>query len=327
VGGSPTFDAGVENLERFIAAISRATAEVQQSAEVLQQHADALEEMAHTVEETVGGLATDVENLRDEVEDGYDEAKDDVEGLGRSAHDAAEGRLSSAEESLERGGAAFGERISGERADWDKDSQELSDQGFRALDSELETLKQETQASQQETEAAFEALEGALQTLQGEADTLRSETASRMEAFQHSLEDATVAEIHNEASEAMNGFSSLKDELEAECSSIAQEEQQFYSTWLDEQKQRGHEVQDSFKTLVEETTDELGSLGREGLEGPVDEAVRASLDPLLGELDEVESQVSSEEPTITELGPLVEDLDTAKHVVGDIDQVLQSMDD
>lgn len=321
----PTADTGLDNLERFIEAITAATVELQSSTDALQQRTGQVSGFEDGIGEALGGYADDLDRLQDELAGEHQEAHASVEGLAGVAQ-TGEQELAAAVTSLEQGESQFGGRMTAAAADWNQDLSALTEGGFRPLDTELDRVHQDAQTSGEETDAAFDAFEAALPPIQSGVESLGAETGGKLEALHTALEGTEATELETAASECVSGLTGLEQRIETECTSISSETETLYQAWLAALQGEGQELQATFGTLMTNSTQVVGDISRDQVEGPFDAALEGYLQPLDTELDDVESLFSTEAATVAELEPMIEDVEIAGSVAPRIHDALESMD-
>ncbi len=315
------WDEGVENLQKFCAALEETNARLSQDTSnvgILTENAHRLEEGAHEgwagLDETLGSFLTELEN-------GVTEADTQLAELSELSHEAATARLGAAEDDVEEALTATDGKLDHGREDLERGFAELAGAGFDALGDTLEGVVSQLTQGAEADHQAFEAFSDAIEDLLQQTEALRSETVQGIEDAEGDLR-GEIAALESDCAECVTGWcEEVPGDLHEECEPIGDELQQAYEGFADGAEADGNDVEEMVSTLAGDAeqfvAQEVGDLGH-----AIDEtAERAAA--FAGELSQAVVILGDGHQTTEALAPMVDDLEIAKRIVGKIDELLE----
>jgi chromosome segregation ATPase len=324
--GSPLNPTGsVENLEKFVQTLTDTIAKVQDVADDLGAEADALAELEKEVPEQMGEVGSALDALLDEVETAHRDAEADVDQAVTLAHALGEERLQSLSSRVDEVEQAFHADLSQGRADADESFGGLEEEGFQALSAAIDDATREVDEARQASEGTLEDLGNKAGELQKEVESAETEALARVEPAIDALSGEDASELEQAASDAVSRMQGLSDDVESACEAAEGEVTGRYGEFRDAAQDETEDLTNGTVTVIDETWEAAHTSYadplREALVGVEEQGYRE----LSEALEKLTEQLGEGQQTTTRLEPMVHDLEIAKLVIADIDELLKSM--
>lgn len=316
-------DAGVTNLQLFIAQLVNSVGALEKSSEHFKDSAHRFGEMEDEAADHGGGLNGALEELRSALEAGLKGAVDALAELGQAATGLSDQsqqfqqQLNEATSSLEQQAETT---VSG-LADA---SGRLTSEGFEALGRTLDEAEKELQTESQETGQGFEHFEGAV-------DGERTDADAAWDAAEAALDEA-VTEVGQGAAvfeaavgHCVEGFDSEAGEFEQHCTQLASEVDAIYDLLDGAVDQEGNQWEQNVDALGKRETAWAEASGQERLEHPAQIVEDEALSALEQEYAALGTVIEGGRNTAAEVEPLAGDLARCQSVVGEVDELMKAL--
>lgn len=316
-------DEAVVNLERFIGKVVEATGTLGDVSEHLEEKAREFAKLEDSAEQDGDTVTGHLDEALAAVAQGAGEAEDALAELENAAGEG-ERALGESKDQVEQTASDLEDKVRTAVADVDEAHGSLSSDGFQALGQTLDDLEQEMDAEAGETAQALNAMETDVQGFAKEAEAAWQEAEAAV--------DAAVAEIatqesdvEKEATEGTSAFEAAAVQVEAQCTSIDQELEALYATLESTVESEGGHWEQAVQDLGQTLLAFLRDGERERLEEPAALLDDQALDALDREYGAVEAGLGAAESTATELSPLADELVRSQSVVGQVDELMNSI--
>jgi hypothetical protein len=318
-----TMDAGVANLQRFIAHLAASTGALAKSADQFKQSGIALGEMEGTAAAEGGALNDELEELGSVVDGGRDEADDALGGLAEAATDA-QGVIAEARAELAEAATETEEKTAAILGELGDAQARLIAEGFEALGSALEDVQQELAADALETLQAFTELEGAAGGWETEAGAAWDEAGAELDRAVAAHGEA-ASDVEAAAAEAVKGFQSAAAEFEQRCSQLESDVDVIYDALDAAVEEQGREWEREAQRMAGEAVASVQADAQQRLERPAVLLEDEALVALAAEWSSMGAIFDGAAASAGELQPLADELARCQAVVGHIDELLNAL--
>jgi hypothetical protein len=318
-----TADDPIANLQRFIASLTMSNGAVEKITQHVQETSHGFTQLEAEAHDHGGSLKEHLEEFRSKLDAAEDEARQAIEDV-RHAAESGQQALAEAEGHIEQACGDFEEKAHAVSAHLDEEHSRLTDQGFTVLGHSLDQTEQQLESERQESEQAFKELEGAVHGFETEAQTAWEAAHG---AFDHATSDASheESEVVAEASSAHQAFDSAATEIDGACHSLEGDVGTSYDTFTAGVEAAGAELNGGTQNLLQEAVGFVEAGGQAHLEEPAHALEAEAIGPLGEEYAALGAVLHSAAATAAELEPLADDLVKSKAVVGEIDKLVNAV--
>jgi len=316
-------DDGIANLQQFVASLVTAASVLEGVTRHLNDTTHDLAQLESQADDRAGDLKHDLQEFQSQLDSEEQETQQAITAL---AQEATEGQRASsdAESHLEQAATHFEEQSHKVSADLEHHHADLTSQGFTPLDHTLEEAEQQLQTTSQESEHAFQELEGAVQGFQSEAQAAWDEEDG---AVEHATTEAAHQEatLVAEATEGTQAFDHEASELEHACSTLESEIETIYESFASGVETASQELTHAAQNAAQHAIGLVEAGKQSGLDAPADALEHDALHPLEEEYQALQASLHSAAATAAEVHPLADDLVKCHAVVGQIDQIMNTL--
>jgi predicted nucleic acid-binding Zn-ribbon protein len=313
----------IANLQRFIASLTMSNGAVEKITQHVQETSQVLTQLEGEAHDHGGGLKEHLEEFRSKLDAAEDEVRQAVEDVRHAAADGQQA-LTEAGGYVEKAGGDVEETAHNVSAHLDDEHSRLTDQGFAVLGHTLDEAEQQLESERQEAEHAFKELEGAVHGFETEAQTTWEAGHG---AFDHATSDLSQEEsaLAAEASGAHQAFDSAASEIEGVSHSLEGEIGTIYDAFTAGVDAAGGELEGAAQNLFQQAVGFVEAGGQAKVEEPATALDADALGPLGEEYAALAVALHSAAATTAELEPLADDLVRSKAVVGQIDKLVNAV--
>ena len=314
----------VENLEDFIAELTKAQKKVESSIDVLGTHAGSLDDLEDKAGDELGALSDQIEDFQQQLESGTEDAIKDVEKVEDAAREIADERFRGAKDDLDGAVGDVEDRLTTDRDDLDNDATALNETGFRAMGETLDGIQADLQTAGQENDAAVD-------TFEEKVDKLGEDTGDRFDETEGKFDEALTAldgnktALESAAKEGIQGLSDALTEIQGQCATLQGELDGVYDDAEQKIASEGDDLINSVRGLFGDAAQFVAQLADDSLNPAATAVLNEAAPAVDSELDELESLVDSATPVATETSAMSTDLSIAQSVVDTVKQMLDAM--
>ena len=319
------FDDSLEKLQEFVNLLVATTGQVRADLGTLAAHAAEVGQIAGAVEERLGGFTTDVETQTGEVRQGEEAAAEAIEHLTELARVGASDRLEDARAEVAATEQALEDRLAAERADLEREIGELVQVGFDGLATGLEAVGADVTSENEEADRALERLREGLDGLENTLGDARESASEALASAAETVGDRRD-QLEDDVAEMLGAWSGeLPGNLQGEASAVADAVGGLYQGF-------GRNAETEGDELIAEVAGVLDASARfvapESSGALAEGCARAD-----GQMQELGAAWADANAAleagagITDvLQPMVEQLETARRVVAEVDQALKALE-
>jgi chromosome segregation ATPase len=318
-----TIDESVVNLQRFLGQLAQATGALEQVGTHVQESAERLSQLEDQASDDGGGLNDELSELDSALETGRDDVREAIAEVTQAAADAEE----AAEEDrarVEQAAADLEATVGDTMEELGDAHSSVTDQGFQPLLQALDEAEQELGAQRQELQQEMDALEGAIHAAETESRTAWDEVDGALGEGISALAQSEGS-LQSEASEGIQGFATAGDELEAECSTLESEIDTIYDVLDASVAAQGEEWEQGLQEDAREALEHVTTGSDERLEQPARVVEEEGLASLGHEYDDLGVVLGAAVATGDEVEPLSVELAKCSAVIGQVDELLNSL--
>jgi predicted nucleic acid-binding Zn-ribbon protein len=318
-----TTDDPIANLERFIATLAAANGALEKITQHVQETSQGFTQLEAETHDHGGSLKEHLEGFRSSVDTAEEEVRQAIDEIGQAAAGGQQA-LAEAEGHVEQAGSDFEEKAHAVSAHLDEEHSRLTDQGFTVLGHALDEAEQQLESERQELEQAFKELEGAVHASETEA---QAAWEAGHGAYENSTSDLSHEEsgLAAEASGAHQAFDSDASEIDSVCHSLDGEIEAIYHAFTAAVEAAGGELGGAAQNLLQQAVGFIEAGGQSRLEEPANTLEADSLRPLGEEYAALGATLNSASAIAAELEPLADDLVKSKAVAGQIDKLVNTI--
>lgn len=322
----PTFDDGIENLQRFCTLLGETHGILARDLETLEARGHRLERAQAEVRERGEHLAERLETSLQALAEAQTEALEETERLGEAARSLAEVQLGEASEHVHRDEVSFEERTGHDRDGLEKDFVDLEGAGFAALTAALDGLEAELAAAGEEAAEALGTLHQGVTELAERADHTRGEAAAALDAAEDRLRESQVQEWEPQVAEHVAFWTEeLPEAVQARCEAVGDPLETLYDAWEQEVVAEADELTGAVGSFVQAATASVAEEAAQPLAEATERTTEGALQALGGELDDLLAPLAEGEEAADAAAALVDDLVVTRRIVGEIDQLLNAL--
>jgi hypothetical protein len=318
-----TLDQGVTNLQRFVANLVMATGALQKTAEHVKATGQEFAALEDQATEEGGGLNDELEEVASALDTAKNDARDAVTDLTEAATEG-QGTTGGAEAKVEGVASDLEQKARAVLTDLDEAHAHLTDQGFEALGRTLDESVQELEAEGQEAEQGFIELETAISNFETEARTAWDGAEADLDEATADLGEGETA-LATAAAEGGQGFDAAGGQFEQRCASLEQDVDQIYDRLDAAVAEQGQEWEQQAQGVAKEATGFVETGTQQRLERPATLVEDEALASLSQEYSALRAVLDGATATASELEPLAEELQKCQTVVGQIDELLNTL--
>jgi uncharacterized protein YicC (UPF0701 family) len=318
------YDDSIERLQNFLGVLKTTLQGMTEKETELQTFSGEVKELDGTADQTLQhAIATLAEQER-ELEASQTETEQKLSALAQAAHEMAQ-REAAVDAEVEKDMNESAATMAGDIADLQQDYEELTHEGFEALQGVLSTVERDLDGAQASLAQDFNTLDGAVQQLETEVETETTETAAAVEGEATAL-DQHVQTFSTAAAEAVQVWAQeLPDAIGQACSDAATPVEQTYTTFAQTADTEGEELLKAIETESKEAETQIDQ-DREKVATEERQAEDARHDELEEELRETESVADQGASDIAGMSDsLFPDLGFAEGIAGQVDELLKAM--
>jgi DNA repair exonuclease SbcCD ATPase subunit len=318
-----TTDDPIANLQRFIASLTQSNGAVGKITQHVQETSHEFTQLEAEVHDHGGALKEDVEDFRSKLDAAEAEVRQAIEDL-KHAAESGQQALAEAEGHVEQAGGDFEEKLHAVSAHLEEEHSRLTDQGFTVLGHTLDQAEQQLESERQESDQAFKELEGAVHGLETEAQAAWQAAHG---ALDHATSGASQEEsgLASEATSAHEAFLSAASEIDGACHSLERDIGASYDRFTAGVDAAGTELNGATRNLLREAVAFVEAGGQAHLEEPANALETDALSPLGEEYAALGATLHSAAAIVAELDPLADNLLRCKAVVGEIDKLVNAI--
>ena len=316
-------DQAVVNLERFIGLLGNAISAVGQVEEHVVERGRQLGELEVEAGDAGQGLNDGLQHIATTLEaeeaDALTALGDLARAAGASQEDVVEvdSRIERAATDLDSTAAAVGARLQ-------QAATQLDGEGFEPFAQELETAQQALEAASRQAGQALDALLSTVSTLEAAAETDWHEAQAEVESSTASFVDGESA-LEDAARQGIQGFDAAADELESACGAVVKDVDLIYDGLDSAVSAEGSEWEQAVDACVLEVLRFVGEALEQGLETAATAVSDGAFGPLEQEYEALGTVLDAAAGPLADLPPLSAELARAQSVVGQIDELLNTL--
>ncbi len=317
-------DESVARLEAFIATMQAAKVKAKEAEAAVDEQANDLDALDDKAEAGIAGFNEALDGFEGSLRAAEQESVAQLDRVATEGERTADDRLVALGRTLDEGETDFANSLPTGCDDLDRDAAALETNGFRFLQTALETVEGELDTALQQAMGAFEALDDAVRALeqhvsaafdQGQLE-LETSMGTLAEEGRHLQAHVTECELFMHASA---GF------LDSECTQQRDATTRAYEERVEVVDDTCRDLVDSVKQLGEDAAGFVANSSADDLDAPVGLVTGGMMPPLLEELTAYNGVLTDGEQTVSDVDALSIDLEKCERVVNTIDQTLNAL--
>lgn len=316
-------DQSVLELQRFLGELAQATDALERVGTHIEQSGRKLAEIGDQASADGGALNDGLEEMGTVVDAGQGDVRDALSDLVQAAADAQE-TIAQGQDTIEQAVSDLEDRVQSVLDDLDTAHSSLTDRGFQPLVGALDEAEREILTESQELEQAFGELKTALDGFESEAQAAGDGVETALEEATSDLAEGESA-LESAASDSVQGLESAAGLLEQACTDLEGEVDTIYDVLDSGVASEGQEWEQS----VASDGQEAHAFVLEGTNDRVEQPAQTVREEVLPSFDQehalVDLLLQGGVSLTAELEPLTSELRKCQAVVGQIDDLLNSL--
>jgi len=317
------YDQVVVNLERFIGLLAAATSAVGQVEDHVEDVGRQFEQLEQDAGEDGGALNDHLEELATTLESEEAEAVAAIGELTQAGTEAQQD-VADVDAKVEQAATDLEQAADAVETHLEQAATQLATEGFEPFDQVLATAQQELESSSHETEQALTEFVSAVGGFETEAEAAWNEAETELESSTTALVEGETS-LEAVAQEGVRGFDAEADSLETACGTLVTEVDAIYDELDAGVVAQGQEWEQAVDGAGQDALAFVTEARQQRLEPSASMVDDEALGTLNQEYEALGTVLDAAETPMGELEPLSAELVKAKGVVGQIDELMNSL--